>query len=90
MAEHELKTWPTEFQAVRDGRKTFEYRKDDRGFEVGDRLLLREWMPTPPFLHNGQYSQRTALVRVTYILRGEFGIPDGYCVMSIEKEADHG
>lgn len=34
---------PEFFRAVTDGRKTFELRKDDRGFSVGDHLVLAEW-----------------------------------------------
>jgi hypothetical protein len=42
MKEHELKTDPQVFDDVVGGRKTFEIRKDDRGFEVGDSLKLRK------------------------------------------------
>lgn len=44
---HELKSWPNEFEAVRDLRKTFEVRVDDREYKVGDWLLLREWVKNP-------------------------------------------
>jgi hypothetical protein len=43
--EHELKVWPQFFDALLSGDKTFEVRKDDRGFHVGDVLWLREYRP---------------------------------------------
>jgi len=42
---HNLKTWPKFFAMVRSGRKTFELRVNDRNFQVGDMLVLREWDP---------------------------------------------
>jgi hypothetical protein len=46
MTTHELKTWPAYFQPVWDRDKTFEVRYDDRGFQRGDAVRLREWDPT--------------------------------------------
>jgi ribosomal protein L37E len=43
MTVHSLKTWPEYFEAQRAGRKTFELRRNDRNFQVGDLLVLREW-----------------------------------------------
>lgn len=48
MAVHELKIWPVYYQAVRNGSKTFELRKNDRGFQKGDRVVLREFDPDAP------------------------------------------
>lgn len=46
MSEHELKVWPLFFEAIADGRKTFELRDNtDRWFHEGDRLILNEWDP---------------------------------------------
>ena len=91
MAVHELKTWNEPFEQISHGNKTFEYRKNDRDFREGDTLLLMHWDEGV-----GAYCRvagtpiglpETIEVRVGYILRGgAFGVPDGYCVMSIEIE----
>lgn len=43
MAIHKLKIDSKYFDAVRKGFKTFEIRKNDRNFEVGDKLILQEY-----------------------------------------------
>lgn len=43
--KHELKIWPQYYCRVADGSKTFEVRKNDRGFQPGDSVVLREWDP---------------------------------------------
>lgn len=45
MKEHRLKTWYSEWLALKDGRKRFEIRKNDRDFSVGDVLRLEAWDP---------------------------------------------
>jgi Domain of unknown function (DUF3850)/Antitoxin VbhA len=79
MTEHELKTWPEHLQAVKRGVKTLEIRRDDRGYQAGDVLHLREWEP------NGKgYGGEELRVRVTHVLPGgQFGLVDGYVAMSI-------
>ena len=81
MTEHELKTWPTPFAAVCEGRKRFEFRFNDRNYQVGDLLMLREWNPA-----DGTYTGEEVLVEVLYILRDSecLSPQPGYCVMSIE------
>lgn len=81
---HELKTLPEFFQAVIDGKKTFEVRKDDRNFKEGDVLRLREWNPlwkNDPVTE--RYTGRYCYVLVNYVLRHFPGLEPGYCVMSI-------
>lgn len=76
---HELKTWPGPFKDIKRGIKTFEYRKDDRGYQEGDDLLLREWMP------DVGYSGDETLVAVPHLIRGpDFGIRSGFVCMSIK------
>lgn len=82
--EHELKVWPQDFAALADGRKTFEWRQDDRGFAEGDTLWLREW--SPGNAHRGEeagYSGRELRRTISYILRARFGMPEHYVVMAL-------
>lgn len=77
---HELKTWPEPFQALVDGRKHHEVRVDNRGFAVGDHLLLREWNPV-----DGAFTGRKEVRVVTYKSDGgHFGLPAMLCVLSVE------
>lgn len=77
---HELKCWPEFFQPILDGRKTFELRKADRDYHVGDILELKEYN-----IMNKTYTGRELQVEITYILRGpNFGMANGYCLMSIK------
>lgn len=39
---HELKIQPKYFRAILDGKKNFEIRKNDRGYKVGDKVVLKE------------------------------------------------
>jgi hypothetical protein len=91
---HKLKTWPSQFLALRNGEKTCEFRKNDRDFQVGDGLVLCEWVPghaeralygdeTP---NPGRYTNDVVTARVTHIVFGTetpFGIPPGYAMLSI-------
>ena len=43
---HVLKVIPPYFDALADGSKTFEVRRNDRGFQCGDTLELMEWDTT--------------------------------------------
>ena len=82
MATHTLKTWPEPFGQIVAGRKTFELRRNDRGFQVGDRLRLQEFNP-----HSSEYTNREFHVRVCYMIEGpsEFGgVEDGFCIMAIK------
>lgn len=74
---HELKILTKYFNAVVDGTKTFELRKDDRDFKVGDLIRLHEF--------DGEYTGRNSLYEITYKLNGgEYGLEKGYCILSIK------
>jgi len=75
---HELKCWPEFFEPVANGIKTFELRDDDRNYQVGDILKLREW------IKDEGYTGRNTYVTVTYILSGLPWLQAGYVAMAIK------
>ena len=89
---HVLKCWPEYYQAISQGLKTWEIRKNDRYYRVGDILHLRSWDP-----ETRTYLPGELRVRVTYLTGLSFlggtssgsGLP-GYVGMSIELMAEGG
>ncbi len=75
---HELKVWPEEYQLLQIGTKEFEVRKNDRNFEAGDSLNLREWDPKTAL-----YTGRWMIRRISYMIQGKFGLPEDVCVMQL-------
>jgi hypothetical protein len=91
-AHHVLKCWRDPFQAVWDGRKLYEIRKDDRHYMAGDRITLRECEPVVSdlgsFVH---YLSREIDATIRYITPGgNFGLPADMCVMSLRVDAKRG
>jgi hypothetical protein len=76
---HELKTIQPYFDECKKGNKKFEFRKNDRNFEVGDEVLLREYDP-----ETDTYSGNAMRAKITYILNEFGGLGSGYCVLSLE------
>jgi len=98
---HKLKTWPEYFTAILRGVKTFEIRKNDRNFKVGDKLTLLEWdtgrdprCPRHEYIladesctcKPGRFTGRKHKVKVTYIT--EWDQKPGNVVMAIVSEND--
>lgn len=90
MKRHELKLNIEFCDDVLNGKKTFEVRKNDRGFQTGD--LIR-FIPTDGTSYRKldgrtiehakhEISERT--YRIKYILNG-WGIKNGYVVLGIEE-----
>ncbi len=75
--EHDIKCRHDFFEHVWIGDKTFAIRKDDRHYQVGDVLLLRETALKPDRI------PRWIRARVTYVLSGEPWLARDYVAMSI-------
>lgn len=76
MTVHELKITPKYFVSVVEGEKTFEIRKDDRGYKVGDLLHLKEF-------DRESFTGKSVLVEVTYTTA--FNQEPGYLVLAIKE-----
>lgn len=92
MIEHSLKTAAPYWDAIERGEKTFEVRRDDRGFQKGDVLLLRRLSPGSGnvFSRDGgetshEHAAKTLRATVLYVLTGgQLGIEPGHVVMALK------
>lgn len=81
MSTHDLRIWKSFFESVINGEKSFEMRKNDRGFKVGDTLNLIEVDPENEMKATG----RTCQKEISFILAGEqWGLESGYVVLSLK------
>lgn len=90
MSEHTLKTLERYWDAVADGRKTFEVRKNDRAFQTGDILVLEKWDNDGRYYRTepgDAFKPMKLRKRITYLLQGgQFGIEPGYCVLGLADD----
>lgn len=75
---HKLKIEQEYFKAVTAGSKTFEIRKNDRKFQVGDFVILQE------INKNKIYTGKEEMFKITYIT--DYAQQNGYVVFGIKKE----
>lgn len=75
--KHRLKILPEYYEPVRLGIKTFEIRKNDRDYAVGDQLILSEY-------EGDSFTGNLSIAVVTYIT--DFAQKPGYVVMAIELD----
>lgn len=76
---HELKILPNYFEEVICGAKSFEVRKNDRNFKVGDMLALNEYDA-----EKKEHTGNSCLVYVDYILKDENYCKNGFVIMAIK------
>jgi hypothetical protein len=76
--EHTLKILPQYFKEVWNEDKTFELRKDDRDYKIGDTLRLQEF-------DYGIYTGRECARTILYILRDadQYGLKEGFVILAM-------
>lgn len=77
-AKHGLKIDQEYFKAVKDGRKKFEIRKNDRDYKVGDILVLLEYDK-----YYEAFTGEKITVEISYMT--DYAQQDGYVVLGIEE-----
>lgn len=78
---HELKILPPYFEAVISGKKTFEIRRDDRGFQAGDTVTLREYDSNKHSIEKFKFTDREYSAMIGYVTAYEQ--KPGYVVFSM-------
>lgn len=77
--EHHLKILSKYFDAVWDGSKPFEIRKNDRDYQVGQRLLLEEFD-----LSRDMWGSRKLVATISYVLDLGWCGATGYVALGLK------
>lgn len=75
---HYLKTLTQYYQDVERGDKTFEVRFNDRNYQVGDYLYLKEFVP--PETYTGRFVKK----EITYVLADEKYCKEGFAILGFK------
>lgn len=76
MQRHCIKLDTKFFGDAVSGVKTFELRKDDRNYQVGDMLVMSEVL-------DDKLTGRVIRATITYKLDGYLGLVKDYCILGI-------
>lgn len=88
MKLHELKIKYEYLFEIALGNKTFELRKNDRDYQVGDLIhFIIADIKQSDKLDNGLYIGQDDLYKITYILKNveQYGLDKDYCILAIKK-----
>ncbi len=92
MKVHELKCEEPHWTDIREGRKRFELRFDDRDYRVGDILELTSWCTITSEVRRPETAGQKIRVEVLHLIHGgrfgELGLKPGICCMSIRLTGD--
>lgn len=79
---HKLKILTDNFKDVVGRRMTYQLRKDDRDFSLGDILYLQEFQ-------DGYFTGRAQVCKVNHIVRHGEGIAKDYVLLNIKLLSAH-
>ena len=79
MQEHKIKIDTKYFDDVAREIKTFEVRKNDRAYKVGDLLVINEYDREIE-----EYTGRYIRASIAYILDEQEYLRDGYVILALE------
>ena len=79
MKTHYLKIWPQYYAETAQGEKFAQLRKNDRNYQIGDRLVLQEYDPK-----RSVYTGLEITCHVTDLIEKCEGLMDGFCILSIK------
>ena len=81
---HSLKTEKVHFINVIEGRKTFEVRKNDKEYRVGDLIALNEWDKDKQ-----RYTGNSCICYIDFILNDDNYCKEGYVILNIKPCVVH-
>ena len=79
--QHKIKIAPVFFEAILLGEKTFEIRRDDRGYQKGDEVVLMEFDMDAGYLDVHRYTGREHTMKIGFVTSYEQ--KSGYVVFSL-------
>lgn len=79
---HKLKIQPKFLNEIKTKKKTFELRKNDRNFQLGDMLMLVSFK-------NNEFQEDGIMTEVVYVLNNFGGLQEGYVILGIDVTEQH-
>lgn len=84
---HRIKLSEDFAEAVLNGDKSFEIRKNDRGYQKGDTVVFQVVERDNPVFEIASSPLNGRLFEITYVISG-WGLQDGYVVFGIRRLED--
>ena len=85
---HHIKILKPFADVIIEGNKTFEIRKNDRGYNRGDFVKFQTITQESFSSFETTHEINDKLYEITYVLSSGFGLQEGYCVFGIKEVHD--